>query len=101
MQEKIKKAILVALATDSYRLKITFKRESPDNLLSLVRMNRQGIISLNRGDELIALSLIETNSWGKHNRTFVLSIGYKFDEKIFIEKMENAIEQIKAVGSDF
>lgn len=96
MREQIRQAVQKA-RKGSYKVQITFKTKVIKYIISVLEMNRKGIIAMNPADALLLNVIAEFDNWGEHSRTFTIVLGYNFDEKIFTDKMCNILEKIEAV----
>ncbi len=98
MRGLITQAIEESLALDgSHMIKIKFKPEAINAAHHFLEMASSKIIKINNDDKRTLGDVVEHGNWRGGSRTITLTLADKFDEKLFIKQLENAIEKIEVI----
>ena len=93
IREEVQKAF-----SASRKIKITIKKESIGEIVSLLGMEALGIIRIDRRDIPTFMAVQMSIYWGHdNNRVATITLADRFDEDQFVTRMEGAIEKIQAI----
>lgn len=94
-QENITQIIKDAQA-GSRKVRCTFKQDACSDTSYLLGMDRSGIISLETGDRLVMMAVMQSGNWEHdENRTLEVTLTDDFDADWFVSRMRRALDKIE------